>query len=235
MYWNEGPGYLARTATARPRRKVVSRPLCPQQQPARRARHPRKILPNLPCLGSVSLCPIVETIGAEQDSKLRVEAKQSQTAKSPDDTHKPANSMRGMSLILFVSALFGLCIGSSEVCGSTSCSGSACPSDDPFTTEYGSRAVYPWAFGMVNWSCVYSLRDFAHGSTADRLEAALAAASNASGGGVVYVPAGKYQLDRTVQVPSNVAIRGDPTHDRAKHGKEPGSLSPKTLFECPDR
>lgn len=83
---------------------------------------------------------------------------------------------------------------------------------------------------MVNWTCVFNVKDFK-----DDLEEAQKAAV-AAGGGVVYLPAGKYPLKANFEVASGVVIRGEPTGKAtAVNGKQPGSLQPKSVVECPDR
>ncbi len=107
-------------------------------------------------------------------------------------------------------------------CGSKS-SG---PMDNSIATLYGN-GTYPWADSMVNWSCVYNVKDYG-GS----FESAQKAATYSNGGGVVYFPPGTYSFKENIQIESNVVIRGEPTTEMAKKGTSPGSLAPKTIFKC---
>jgi len=91
---------------------------------------------------------------------------------------------------------------------------------------------------MVNFSCVYNVKDYSDSaaqSDDSAIAKALQDASKNPGGGVVYLPSGNYQLQDNVMVPSNVVIRGEPTTDPAKSGSNPGKLDPKTKVSCPDR
>ncbi len=57
-----------------------------------------------------------------------------------------------------------------------------------------------------------------------------------NGGGVVYFPAGTYNFANNISLESNVLIRGAPVNgQQAKSGKNPGNLSPTTIFACPNR
>ena len=109
-----------------------------------------------------------------------------------------------------------------STCGSKS----GGPQDNPVAALYGN-GTYPWADTMVNWSCVYNIKDFG-GS----FESAQKAAAASGGGGVVYFPAGTYSFKSNIGLDSNVVIRGDPTTEMAKKGTSPGPLSPKTVFKC---
>ena len=103
------------------------------------------------------------------------------------------------------------------------------PTDNPVATFYGNFS-YIWTHSMVNWSCVFNIKDY-HGDLESAQKAAVAA-----GGGVVYLPAGKYTLKANFEVASGVVLRGEPTgKEVANKGKEPGSLQPKSIVECPDR
>ena len=68
---------------------------------------------------------------------------------------------------------------------------------------------------MVNWSCVYKVKDYG-GSFEEAQKAA-----RSGGGGVVYLPSGQYSFSAN--------IRGEPTTEMAKKGTSPGSLAPKTV------
>ena len=126
-----------------------------------------------------------------------------------------------------VTALFALLTASVAMadvmitCGSKS----GGPQDNPVATLYGNKS-YPWTNNMVNWSCVYNVKDY--GGSFE--SAQMAAVSN--GGGVVYYPAGTYSFTSNIMIESNVVIRGDPTTAMAKKGTEPGPLAPKTIFKC---
>ena len=109
-----------------------------------------------------------------------------------------------------------------QQCGSKS----GGPTDNPVATLYGN-GTYPWTNSMVNWSCVYNVKDYG-GS----FEAAQKAAVS-GGGGVVYFPAGTYSFSSNIVVESNIVIRGEPTTGMAKKGTSPGPLAPKTIFKCP--
>ena len=111
---------------------------------------------------------------------------------------------------------------SAGTCGSKS----GGPQDNPVAALYGN-GTYPWADSMVNWSCVYNVRDYG-GS----FESTQKAAAANEGGGVVYFPAGTYSFKANLVIQSNVVIRGEPTQDLAKKGTNPGPLSPKTVFKC---
>jgi hypothetical protein len=132
-----------------------------------------------------------------------------------------------------VLALAGLAVASAA-CGSASCAAApgACPTDAPTATAYGANA-YPWAERMVNWACVFSVRDFP--GAPDAAFAAAQAAAVAAGGGVVFFPAGTYAFALNISLASNVVIRGAPDARPAKAGKAPGSLDPATVFTCPNR
>lgn len=107
------------------------------------------------------------------------------------------------------------------------------PTDAPTASLFGAGA-YPWAESLVNWSCVYNIKDYPSGS-ADASFASAQAAAVAGGGGVVFFPAGKYAFSGMIELASSVVIRGAPTLAPAKSGKLPGSLAPATTFTCPDR
>ena len=128
---------------------------------------------------------------------------------------------------LFIFLLLGF--GASGPCGSPS----GGPTDAPTSSLYGAGA-YPWADTLVNWSCVYNIKDFP-GSSADESFASAQAAAVAGGGGVVYFPAGTYAFSGMLELASGVVIRGVPTLAPAKSGKLPGPLAPTTTFTCPDR
>ena len=79
-----------------------------------------------------------------------------------------------------ISALFLLLqarvvVPTNATCGSKS----GGPTDNPIATLYGN-GTYPWADAMVNWSCVYNVKDYG-GSFEETQKAATSA-----GGGVVY-------------------------------------------------
>ena len=124
-------------------------------------------------------------------------------------------------VIVFATLEITVAVTSNVTCGSKS-SG---PQDNPIATLYGN-GTYPWADSMVNWSCVYNVKDYG-GS----FESAQKAAT-INGGGVVYFPPGTYSFKANLQIESNVVIRGEPTTEMAKKGTNPGSLSPKTIFKC---
>jgi hypothetical protein len=86
---------------------------------------------------------------------------------------------------------------------------------------------------MVNFSCVYNIKDYA-GSPDDAFVAAQNDALR-NGGGVVYFPKGTYKFTRNLTQLSNIVIRGAPTTASAKSGKSPGPLAPTTVFQCPNR
>ena len=116
--------------------------------------------------------------------------------------------------------------GSKTIPNNTTCgSKSGGPQDNPIAALYGN-GTYPWADAMVNWSCVYNVKDY--GGSFE--EAQKAATSN--GGGVVYFPAGSYTFKTNIMLESNVVIRGEPVTEMAKKGTNPGPLSPKTTFKC---
>ena len=102
------------------------------------------------------------------------------------------------------------------------------PTDSP-VAGMGYSTRYPWAEKLVNWSSVFNVKDYKNDFDAAQ-KAALA-----KGGGVVYFPAGTYEFKENLNLESGIVIRGEPTYDKAKEGKEPGRLAPKTVFKCPDR
>ena len=81
---------------------------------------------------------------------------------------------------------------------------------------------------MVNWSCVYNVKDY--GGSFDKAQKA----ATSGGGGVVYFPPGTYSFQANIMIESNVVIRDEPTTEIAKKGiyPSPGSPSPKTVFKC---
>ena len=112
-------------------------------------------------------------------------------------------------------------VPSNVTCGSKS----GGPQDNPIATLYGN-GTYPWADSMVNWSCVYNVKDYG-GSFEEAQKAA-----KSGGGGVVYFPPGTYSFTTNIMIESNVVIRGEPTTEMAKKGTSPGPLAPKTIFKC---
>ena len=99
------------------------------------------------------------------------------------------------------------------------------PTDNPVASLYGKQ-TYTWTDRMVNWSCVYNVKDYG-GSFENAQKAAVS-----EGGGVVFFPSGSYSFKSNVLVQSNIVIRGEPTNEPAKKGKSPGQLAPKTVFKC---
>lgn len=114
-------------------------------------------------------------------------------------------------------------------CGSKS-SG---PIDLPTVSFFG-KGAYQWAETMIQWNCVYNIKDFPSSSPDVSFELAQAAASE-NNGGVVYFPSGTYKFSGHLFLNSSIAIRGAPTIAKAKIGKNPGPLSPTTRFIFPDR
>ena len=112
-------------------------------------------------------------------------------------------------------------VPSNVTCGSKS----GGPQDNPIATLYGN-GTYPWADSMVNWSCVYNVKDYG-GSFEEAQKAA-----KSGGGGVVYFPSGTYSFTTNIMIESNVVIRGERTTEMAKKGTSPGPLAPKTIFKC---
>ena len=102
------------------------------------------------------------------------------------------------------------------------------PTDNPVATFYG-KTSYPWVDVMVNWSCVFNVKDY-DDDIGNAQKAALAA-----GGGVVYVPAGRYSLGEDFTISSGVILRGEADNVPAKEGTDPGPLKPKSNIVCPDR
>jgi hypothetical protein len=131
-------------------------------------------------------------------------------------------------------AAAALAIASSFTPVAASCgSKSGGPTDSPAATQYG-KGVYPWADSLVQWQCVYNIKDYPASSD----DASFVAAQKdavAGGGGVIYFPAGSYSFTTNLMLASNVVIRGAPTTAPAKSGKNPGSLAPATKFLCPSR
>lgn len=137
-----------------------------------------------------------------------------------------------MLLLFFAFAV--LCVSVQSSCGSSSCaaSKSACPTDAPTSTAYGAGS-YAWAESMVNWTCVYNIKDYP--GAPDAAFVAAQAAAVAGGGGVVFFPAGSYAFANNISLASNVVIRGVPDVRPAKAGKAPGTLAPTSVFTCPNR
>ena len=86
---------------------------------------------------------------------------------------------------------------------------------------------------MVNWTCVFSVKDYP--GSADASFAAAQTAALAAGGGVVYFPAGSYAFASNLSLASGIVLRGAPDTRPAKAGKAPGTLAPATIFSCPNR
>ena len=138
-----------------------------------------------------------------------------------------------MMIIRVLAALSSLSIVASAACGSASCAtAGACPTDAPTATKFG-RGSYAWADTMVNWTCVFSIKDFP--GTPDEAFASAQAAAVSAGGGVVFFPAGSYAFASNLSLASNVVIRGVPDTRPAKSGKAPGTLAPTSVFSCPNR
>lgn len=118
-------------------------------------------------------------------------------------------------------------------CGSASCAvAGACPTDAPTATKFGQGA-YAWADSMVDWTCVYNIKDF--DGSPDAAFAAAQAAAVAGGGGVVFFPAGSYDFASNISLASNVVIRGVPDIRPAIVFNMPGTLAPTSVFNCPNR
>jgi len=121
-------------------------------------------------------------------------------------------------------------VASASACGSTT---GGAPTDSPTATAYGA-GLYPWADKLVNWNCTFNIKDYT-GSPDSAFAAAQADALKA-GGGVIFFPAGTYAFSKNISIASNIVIRGAPVGGaQAKNGKNPGSLSPTTVFQCPNR
>jgi len=101
------------------------------------------------------------------------------------------------------------------------------PTYDPVSALYGTQ--YPWANVLVNWSSVFSVSNFDNDFNKTQ------AAALRAGGGVVYFPPGIYKFTTNIILESGIVIRGAGTNDSANDNGKPGKLSPKTVFECPDR
>ena len=131
--------------------------------------------------------------------------------------------MKFLVTVLAILTLVGttIAVPKNTTCGSKS----GGPQDNPIATIYGN-GTYPWADTMVNWSCVYNVKDYG-GSFEEAQKAA-----TSGGGGVVYYSPGTYSFKANIMIESNVVIRGEPTTEMAKKGTSPGSLSPKTVFKC---
>ena len=112
--------------------------------------------------------------------------------------------------LFFVLLLAALPNRNDTSCGSMS----GGPHDNPIATLYGN-GTYAWADTMVNWSCVYNVKDYG-GSFEETQKAAMSL-----GGGVVYFPAGIYSFKANIMIESNVVIRGEPTTEMAKKGPGP--------------
>ena len=124
------------------------------------------------------------------------------------------------TLVLFATSV-GALLPNDLTCGSKS----GGPQDNPIATLYGNKS-YPWNNSMVNWSCVYNVKDYS-GSFESTQKAAVS-----NGGCVVYYPPGTYSFTSNIMIQSNIVIRGMPTTDMAKKGTNPGPLAPKTIFKC---
>eukprot|EP00039_Didymoeca_costata_P033643 m.43363 g.43363 ORF g.43363 m.43363 type:complete len:490 (+) comp9972_c0_seq1:40-1509(+) len=124
-----------------------------------------------------------------------------------------------MMLLLTVASSFALINGQKP----------SVPTDNPVATRYGN-GTYAWADNMVNWTNVVNVEDYQQ-----NFEKAQTAVLQMGGSGVVYFPAGTYKFSNNITIASNVVIRGVPTTDDAKNGKNEGNLAPKTVFQCPDK
>jgi len=58
---------------------------------------------------------------------------------------------------------------------------------------------------MVNWSCVYNVKDYG-GSFESAQKVAVS-----NGGGVDFYPAGSYSFTSNIVIQSNIVIKGEPT------------------------
>ena len=128
-------------------------------------------------------------------------------------------------MLFYVAIAFCFIVSCSKPSAATCGSSSGGPKDDPVAALYGNL-TYSWANSIVNWSCVYNVKDY-HGSFEDAQKAA-----SSAGGGVVYFPSGTYNFKSNIMIESNIVIRGEPTTEPAKKEKSPGPLSPKTVFKC---
>ena len=77
---------------------------------------------------------------------------------------------------------------------------------------YATDKSYPWTDNLVNWSCVYNVKDY--GGSFELAQKA--AVSN--GGGVIYYPSGTYSFTSNVVIQSNIVIRQGYAYNW--HGKE---------------
>ena len=103
------------------------------------------------------------------------------------------------------------------------------PITNPVTELYGNNS-YSWTDNMVNWTCVINVKDYDN----DFDKGQDAVLKSCASGGVLFYPSGTYTFTNNLNIKSGVVIRGEPTTDKAKNGKNPGTLNPKTIFECPD-
>ena len=127
----------------------------------------------------------------------------------------------------FLTALSLLVTGCVLARGTTCGSKSGGPQDSPIATLYDNKS-YPWTNNMVNWSCVYNVKDYG-GSFESAQKAACCkqwrGRSLLSGWHILL-----YYSNLMIQ--SNIVIRGVPTTDMAKKRTNPGQLAPKTIFKC---
>jgi hypothetical protein len=115
-------------------------------------------------------------------------------------------------------------ITQSSKCGSPS----NAPQDNPIAAKYKDNAL-TWTKN-IKWNCVYNIKDFP-ASTIDASFNAARDAASASGGGVVYFPAGTYNFADNIYLKDGVVIRGDtPAVNDAKSS----SYNPSTKLVFPE-
>ena len=112
----------------------------------------------------------------------------------------------------------------------SSCKSQSIPITNPVSDLYGNVTEYSWTNKMVNWSCVLSVSDY----NKDFESTQSAVLKACPSGGVVYFPAGTYEFTDNLNIKGGIVIRGEATTSPAKNGRNPGSLSPKTIFKCPN-
>ena len=110
------------------------------------------------------------------------------------------------------------------------CKSQTIPMTNPVNDLYGNLTELSWTNTMVNWSCVISVTNYKN----DFDSAQSAVLKSCPQGGVVYFPSGTYTFTDNLNIKSGVVIRGEPTTSPAKNGRNPGTLSPKTIFKCPN-
>lgn len=101
------------------------------------------------------------------------------------------------------------------------------PTDNPVASRYRDER-FAWT-DDIQWQCVYNITDFAGATDGERFAAARDAAADREGG-VVYLPAGRYQFEADLYLTDGVVVRGEqPEVDSALED----GFAPPTQLEFP--